>query len=272
MIWKFVLPENPPIPTSNHELHFALRYKPNGKVTHRVGGRYVKKRWRAWSAMPAASGLTERLELLVRFENVIPISYRDFLNLVMVSRSVSVELLDLFYGNTLFMFENRLAVHLFLDTIGSNRKRLRSLSICLHKSQGPYPDEIIQKYEEWKVKNSSPGPSLVVTFKRLQKECERLNHLELWFKYGYHRYPATDNKYMGRTKCQEWPWFRALNNLPLFKSFSFCLPTAAYRVRTLRAVAAVYGQKAAYRVLDNWAQLAEIEECMNAEIKRRISR
>ncbi|KFX98029.1 hypothetical protein O988_04575 [Pseudogymnoascus sp. VKM F-3808] len=135
-------------------------------------------------------------EKFLRFDEVIPVKNHDFFKLVMISKTTVPEVVQNFHEATHWIFENRLNLHLFLDAIAGHGCYVRSISLCLQKSKGPYSDDVKDKYGSWKLGNSSQGPSYKVTFDRLQESCPNLEYLELRPGSVTRTYPAEDNKQM----------------------------------------------------------------------------
>lgn len=141
----------------------------------------------------------------------------------MVSKTTASEVVEAFYEDTQWIFENR------LNAIADQGRYVRSISLCLYKSQAPYRDDVKEKYESWKLGNSCSGPSFKMTIDRLQESYPNLEYLELRPRYITRTYPAEDNKHMRNKPYTEWPWVTALTKLPIKRGFTFCSPVGRCR-------------------------------------------
>ncbi|KFY69020.1 hypothetical protein V496_00607 [Pseudogymnoascus sp. VKM F-4515 (FW-2607)] len=201
-------------------------------------------------------------EKFMRFEEVMPVENQQLFRLV-ISKTTVPEVAEAFHEATHWIFENRLDLHLFLDAIAGQSCYVRSISLCLQKSKGPYSDDVKHKYGSWKLGNSSQGPSYKVTFDRLQESCPYLEYLELRPGSVTGTYPAEDNKQMRNKNYTAWPWVTALTKLPLKGGFTFCCPFGRCRDEFLLPCG---GQNAAGIV----TELHKVEDYVNAQIGFRL--
>lgn len=241
-IWKLVFfsPENPLVPRRSNRPLQGLRYRAQDARNPQF-----------WSAMTSKIVGTDakdwRAMFLNKSKEFMPVKNHDFCSLMVVSKAIASEVVQAFHEDTHWIFESRLDLHLFLDAIATQGDYVRSISLCLFKSQGPYSEEVKTKYESWKLGNSSPGPSLMVTIDRLQKSCPNLEYLELRPRYISRTYPVEDKKDMRNKPYTKWPWVEALTGLQLRKGFTFCPPDGQGRDEIVR-------------------ECQEIEEHVNAQI------
>ena len=168
--------------------------------------------------------MTDWFNILRLAEHAQPIDYGEFgFGLFSASRQLSAVSIETFLKSTHLVFDTRLDFHEFVDMIGVKAKYLRSITINLKKSKAPHDQQILNKYKEWNLMNSSQGPSIVITIEKVRDSCTNLKYLE--FFVHNNTYPSNDNKAMRKypDRYSQWPWVQALCSLKVEK-FKFLEP------------------------------------------------
>lgn len=101
----------------------------------------------------------------VAVENAQLLKPQNLLSLALTARTVCCEVCELFYGNTHFYFENKIAMHSFLDVIGENARFLKCMSLCLMGNHGFRSKEVATG------RRVLPSPSLAMIVERIQEDC-----------------------------------------------------------------------------------------------------
>ena len=127
--------------------------------------------------------------------------------LFLVSKTISRESLEVFYGESLFGFDSRFDLHVFLRKVGlTNLKHVRRIRADLGEQHGSSKkdlhSQICPQYER---------ANLASTILGLQIACPKLRYLDILFLWSLT--PLADQNEFRATRMRQWTFVRALCNL-----------------------------------------------------------
>jgi hypothetical protein len=163
---------------------------------------------------------------------VVSIRPGDFaFGLFLTSKEISYDAIKIFFGETHFVFESRLDLHMFLRA-NKHARCMKSLTFNGRKSHGPHTKQVKARFTTWKLRSERYwGPSVSACIRELAEHCPALVYIEL---LDDRRCDAVQNHLDLQTKAfTRWEEVHRICSLRL-QGFSYLLPDIE-RYNTLAA-------------------------------------
>jgi hypothetical protein len=151
--------------------------------------------------------------------------------LFLTSKTISYDAIKIFFGETHFVFESRLDLHMFLKT-NKHARYMKSLTFNGRKSHGPHTKQVKARFTTWKLRSERHwGPTMSASIQELAEHCPALVYIEM---LDDRRCDAVQNHLDLQTKAfTRWDEVRCICSIRL-QDFSYLLPDIE-RYNTLAA-------------------------------------
>jgi hypothetical protein len=151
--------------------------------------------------------------------------------LFLTSKETSYDAIKIFFGETHFVFESRLDLHMFLKA-NKHARCMKSLTFNGRKSHGPHSKLVKARFTTWKLRSERHwGPTVSASIRELAELCPALVYIEM---LDDRRCDAVQNHLDLQTKAFiSWEEVKCIRSIRL-QGFSYLLPDME-RYETLAA-------------------------------------
>jgi hypothetical protein len=140
------------------------------------------------------------------------------------NKEVSLEAFGVFFGQTHFVFENRLDLHMFLRA-NKHAYLIKSLTFNTRKSHGPHSKQLRARFTTWKLRSECFwGPTVLHSLHELGRLCPELAYMEMIDERRCDS--VQDGIDLGTRGYVEWKEVQYIRRMGL-KDFSYLLPDQA---------------------------------------------
>jgi hypothetical protein len=160
---------------------------------------------------------------LAQHEHAIePIQANEFaFGLFRTGKEVSREAFGVFFGQTHFVFESRLDLHMFLRA-NKHAYLVKSLTFNARKSHGPHSKQLKARFTTWKLRSECFwGPSVLHSLRELGRLCPKLAYMEMIDERQCDSVQVALD--LGTRGYVEWKEMQYIRTMGL-KDFSYLLP------------------------------------------------
>jgi hypothetical protein len=223
------LPAELRIEIYRHSLLSGDHWVPRGRLStlHSLRYRYAKQptllRERVGTDCPILCKDYECRQRLAQHEHAIePIQVNEFaFGLFCTSKEVSHEAFGVFFGQTHFVLESRLDLHMFLRA-NKHAYLIKSLTFNTRKSHGPHSRQLRARFTTWKLRSECFwGPTVLHSLRELGRLCPKLAYMEM---INECRCDSVQDGIDLRTRGYvEWKEVQYIRTMGL-KDFSYLLP------------------------------------------------